>query len=81
VKNFGIMILCILLAISAFLFALNGRYQVVPYQGSSHLGGLLWMKCDTITGRIWELNIKNGKQWVEVMDYGNGYILENEEQK
>ena len=77
-KNFGIMILCISLAIAAFIFALNGRYQLSPYQGSSSLGGMIWMKCDTITGRIWELNINKGKQWVEIMSYGNCYILEPE---
>ncbi|MCF7908164.1 MAG: hypothetical protein K9L86_04755 [Candidatus Omnitrophica bacterium] len=75
------MILCISLAVSAFLFALNGRYQVTTYQGSGQLGGMMWMKCDTITGRVWDLNINKGKQWVEIIDYGQGYVLENEEQK
>jgi hypothetical protein len=54
-KNFGIMILCISLAVSAFIFALNGRYQVSTYQGDGTFGGMIWMKCDTITGRVWDL--------------------------
>ena len=77
-KNFGIMILCISLAVAAFLFALKGRYQVTPYQGEGTFGGMIWMKCDTITGRVWDLSINGGKQWVEIIDYGNGYILEEQ---
>ena len=77
-KNFGIMILCVSLAVLAFLFALNGRYQISTYQGSGQLGGMMWMKCDTITGRVWDLNMNEGKQWAEIRNYGNVYILEEQ---
>ena len=71
-KNFGIMILCISLAISAFLFALNGRYQVTTYEGDL-LGQSAWMRCDTITGRTWVVSDK-GMHWTEIRDYGYAYV-------
>ena len=77
-KSFGIMILCISLAVAAFLFALKGRYQVATYEGSL-LGQMAWMKCDTITGRTWVISDK-GIHWIEIKDYGYVY-LKPEEQK
>ena len=73
-KNFGIMILCISLAVSAFLFALNGRYQVFICQGDIPT----FVRCDTITGRTWKMDMQKGLQWTEIRDYGFVYILEEQ---
>ncbi len=77
-KNFGIMILCVSLAVAAFLFALKGRYQVATYEGSL-LGQMSWMKYDTMTGRTWVISDK-GIHWIEINDYGYAF-LKPEDQK
>ena len=67
-KNFGKMILYISLAVAAFLFALNGRYQV----SSAGQGGLtMWTKYDTVTGRAWQASYVDSEiHWIEIQDYG-----------
>lgn len=77
-RNFGIMILCISLAVAAFLFALKGRYQLSTYEGS-RVGLMPWVRYDTITGRTWLMSDK-GVQWIEIKDYGYVYV-NPEEQK
>jgi hypothetical protein len=77
-KNFGIMILCISLAVAAFLFALKGRYQVSTYEGS-RVGLMPWMRYDTMTGRTWLVSDK-GVHWIEVRDYGYAYNKPEEQE-
>ncbi len=80
-KKIFILNLIFIFSILSFSFAQEidsqGRYQVVISESES--GDRIIIKCDTLTGRTWKLNLDDDPEWVEIKDYGKVFSENKEE--
>jgi len=77
-KSF-ISLLCVALSIASIIFALNGRFEMITNTGEG--SGIIWYKYDRLTGRTWVFTPQeDSMQWIEIRDYGMGYLSSKEQE-